>query len=1001
MFTRRTLGQLVRWVFCLTTLVLAGPPATAQEPDIERIPLVFRAGLLVHPSEFASDVAACSAAFEKFCGSDKNAVFLGTTACKNGHPLCRQCRWSGCIAHAPDIYRHCPEPYLFSSKWHVEGDYCVKRSIKAPDRCDAAGAGVTTSHPIQLITGSKLFDFEDFRTEDGRLLLARSYASLGSGVGRVGTRFADGMVGGWQFNFGLHLALDNSFGSNGTIAVESPEGTSHRFKRNADGTFSPHTYYSGSNRYMPETRFKVKFVGTWPTNLNLVDDQVTTWDVTDSEDRVWRLETSAVPNPAYRIARPTKVTWRDGYAWTYAYGPLGQLLSITDSFGRVIRFDWLVETLPSTTTHTANAIAIRSAYLPDGSRIDYTYDSDEAPSSAGLIQADRLKSVTWRNAAGTLLKSQTFLHEHAVFKKHITGIVDALGARVRTVAYDTSGRATLSEGQGGADRTTVAYATESTRVLLRTVTNALGKTAVYRFESTITGPNDFRLTKIDGVASPNCVASTGTVTYDKDAGNRPRFIASTTDEEGRVTSYVRDNLGRPSSVTRGSGTADAVTTTYAYHPTLNVPATITEPGRTATYGWNSAGQLTSVTETDTTTHTVPYATRGQTRTWSFTYGTAGLLTAVNGPLTGAGDTVTYGYGANGTLTSVTNELGQITTLAAHNGRGQPTRVTDANGVVTTLAYDGLGRVTSVIVNDGRPDAATTRFTYDIGERIRTVTRPDGSALTFDYTPTGRVASIRAADNESIAMTYDLMGNVTSRSVRSATGAVVTSTQQVFDELGRLLRSVGASGRITSYAYDRTDNLKSITDPRAQTTRFAYDSLSRLTREIDPENATVSYRRDSGAGAVPRPRRPPAPAAADDRRDQRRGALAGRVAALGRAGAGLAHLGAVARAQTRVWVSPSTETAWPEMVRPRGLARNTIMSASCSGRIISLMEACASAASRISAADLPAICALASNTRRMRSPSTTPGRMALTRMPKSPSSRDSVLVKPTTPHLAAA
>jgi hypothetical protein len=85
----------------------------------------------------------------------------------------------------------------------------------------------------------------------------------------------------------------------------------------------------------------------------------------------------------------------------------------------------------------------------------------------------------------------------------------------------------------------------------------------------------------------------------------------------------------------------------------------------------------------------------------------------------------------------------------------------------------------------------------------------------------------------------------------------------------------------------------------------------------------------------------------------------------------------------------------------GKARKTIMSASCCGFTVSLIEACCNASLSCSSGVTPRSFAFASNTRRMRSPSTMPGRIAFTRMPNSPSSMESDFVKPTTPHFAAA
>ena len=72
---------------------------------------------------------------------------------------------------------------------------------------------------------------------------------------------------------------------------------------------------------------------------------------------------------------------------------------------------------------------------------------------------------------------------------------------------------------------------------------------------------------------------------------------------------------------------------------------------------------------------------------------------------------------------------------------------------------------------------------------------------------------------------------------------VKQQSALFDELGRLLRSIGAAGQQTSLAYDRTNNVKTVTDPRSNLYSFAYDALSRLIRETDQEAAQVNLARD--------------------------------------------------------------------------------------------------------------------------------------------------------------
>lgn len=157
-------------------------------------------------------------------------------------------------------------------------------------------------------------------------------------------------------------------------------------------------------------------------------------------------------------------------------------------------------------------------------------------------------------------------------------------------------------------------------------------------------------------------------------------------EEGRVTSYVRNASGSPTSITRGYGTAQATTTTLTWHATLYVPTQVVEPGLTTDLTWNASGRLSRLKQTDTTSTAVPFSTNGRTRIWNYTYGTGGTVASVDGPLAGTGDTTAYTYNPSGHLKTVTNEVGLVTTVTAWNGRGQPTSVTDPNGLVTTYGW---------------------------------------------------------------------------------------------------------------------------------------------------------------------------------------------------------------------------------------------------------------------------------------------------------------------------
>jgi RHS repeat-associated protein len=91
---------------------------------------------------------------------------------------------------------------------------------------------------------------------------------------------------------------------------------------------------------------------------------------------------------------------------------------------------------------------------------------------------------------------------------------------------------------------------------------------------------------------------------------------------------------------------------------------------------------------------------------------------------GNGNETTTSYTmTNGVTTgeTVTNPLGQATTTTYDPLRALPLTSTDPNGIVTTMQYDGLGRLTDVW-EDSRPasDPANIIYSYDVSDTAPTV-----------------------------------------------------------------------------------------------------------------------------------------------------------------------------------------------------------------------------------------------------------------------------------------
>lgn len=231
------------------------------------------------------------------------------------------------------------------------------------------------------------------------------------------------------------------------------------------------------------------------------------------------------------------------------------------------------------------------------------------------------------------------------------------------------------------------------------------------------------------------------------------------------------------------------------------------------------------------------------RTWVTTFTATGQVNTVNGPRSGNGDRIDYDYRPDGSLLRVTSELGQITQVTSVNDRGQPLSVTDPNGVVTSISYDPLGRVTGVTEDAGSAAPSAWSFAYNkVGDLTR-ITLPLGGWLAYEYDDARRLTKASNDRGEQVSYAYNDNSDPTERKVRAVAGGTILRQQTLaYDELGRLRRLVGAGGQAHSFGYDRVDNRVRHTDARSKVWETGFDGLDRVVTETDPEGdvQTIAY-----------------------------------------------------------------------------------------------------------------------------------------------------------------
>lgn len=807
--------------------------------------------------QFSTPDAACEYQWKYWGMNNGYSRFIGAFD-SPGYPFSKRCSWTSfqylcpkekrlgglsaianCETVLPSIVSFaCPAGYNVAFPYA-----CIKNPDYPPQRpqCSSSNGGrpnPSIGNPIILASGTKYHETEDFSTSDGKLHVTRTYRSQPLGRNVSAQYMPMGLPNGWQFNFAMEIQLGAFSGSpasgTGDLTLITPDGSAYDFSLTKSGDWVPNPS-SG----MATSDYSIKHIGSLPSNLGAIKGGATKWIVTGPDDRKWYLQTMAnVNSPSiFDVARPLSVADRSGYTWNYQYDNTDyRLLSIADTYSRAIKFTWSyfhITTLPDIAGSKPFPEAISKITFPDGTAAVYEYAPLPAKSAPSTAKIERLTAVRWVDAANTLIDGESYHYDDARFRNALTGISDNRGIRTGTYTYDAEGRAISTAGAAGSDTYEVEYGKNGTEDIRR-VTNPLGKSSTYRFSRVDSNAFELQLTEVDGEASSNCVASNVSFTYDNND-----YLAKQTDEEGRVTAYTRDNKGRLTKVVEAQGTVSERSTTVAWHAIYNAPQLIVKPGLTTALNYDDAGRLSTRTETDSTTHIVPYSTNGQSRTWVYTYSSNGNLTSIDGPAHGSADRVSYTYDGNGNVETFTNENGHLFTTLATNGRGLPTLLRDPNDIEEALTYDARGRLTSRTL-DPSGLAAQTSIEYDATGNITKIIEPNGSFLGFEYDGNNRVTKLTNNTDDSIAYTYDLMGNAILKETKDSNNQSFFKEQKSFDELGRLLQIVRAGSAKWAFGYDKVGNNLSVSDPNNNFSTSGYDSLNRLVSFLDERQSETNW-----------------------------------------------------------------------------------------------------------------------------------------------------------------
>ena len=672
--------------------------------------------------------------------------------------------------------------------------------------------GVITGY--QLLTAS---DATETYAANGTLLSIASRDGLATRLSYNGSNQLSTVTG--PFGYVMSFAYDSS---GRVIQMTAPDGGVYAYAYDANNNLIAVTYPDKSTRqYVYNEQTNTANTNQPHALTGIIDElgnRFATWGYNAQGAAISSQHTGGaeLTTVAYN-SNTSLVTDANGNAHTYSFTTLFNMTKPVSLTGAPI---------PSlggnAFIYDANGfLASKTDY--DGNVTTYTHDARGNQTSrteaTGTAQA-RTITTTWHptfhlptqitepNRVTTL----SYDSHGNLTQKTIADANNGKNTRTWSYTYNANGQVTKSDGP----RTDVADITQysyDAKGDLASVTDALGHvTTISAYDAdgrplTLQDPNGL-ITQL---------------AYDP----RGRLLSRNTG--GEATTYSYDAAGQVLKIIK----PDASFAAFSYDPAHRLTQVSDNLGNNIVY---------TLDANDNQTKKQVYDLSGTlTRSLSQTFDAVNRLQTSVGA---QGQTTTFGYDSNGNLTSVTDPLSKATTrsfdalnrlIASFDPLSDKTQyqfdandnlaqVTDPRSANTVYAYDGLGNKTQ----QTSPDTGTTTYTYDAAGNIISHTDARGVQTLYSYdalnrlvkksfTPNSSYGDISSATYQYDQGTYGI-GHLTGMTDTSTSGA----TSWLYEIHGRLVQQQQTIGLVTL------------------TTHYQYDAAGRLSQLTTPANNTIAY-----------------------------------------------------------------------------------------------------------------------------------------------------------------
>ena len=214
-------------------------------------------------------------------------------------------------------------------------------------------------------------------------------------------------------------------------------------------------------------------------------------------------------------------------------------------------------------------------------------------------------------------------------------------------------------------------------------------------------------------------------------------------------------------------------------------------------------------------------------------------------------TTTFAYAPNSECTSITDDLGRVTTFA-YDTACRPSSVSSPGGKsVIAVLRDQAGNVTQTTQTDqpdlgGPPQVFAWAKVYDALNRPISTTDNVGNSHRFAYDSRDNCVSAPDANGNETVYGYDGLSRTVQYAVyqgQESLGIVMSSGQFAYDDNDRCISSTDANGNVTLSAYDSLDRPTQTTQADGTHHSLVWSPRSNLIQETDANGTVILHAYD--------------------------------------------------------------------------------------------------------------------------------------------------------------